>query len=419
MFTSKKRTRSFTIYAIIDQQSVFVGKTQGELEPVYYRHRRAENGYTSHYYYPPNSKKPKVYILEKMFGTFEKIEQHITAWIYIFQQEGYQVINPQRDLEPVDDLQDEVRLLTSKLWPSSMETFLTSVEYTWPRRESSANQTATPPMTDTAKRGKREKITLWATSEDKQSFRKYAKELRMTQSRTLQYLMSKVELEKEDPLFPNWDDDIFVRNLRKDYECKIEKRDEIIHKLQLTLGKYQEERDEKARKRRQCYELVKKAVTVFYKFYYSTAPIPLDVERGMYKEYIDQLPNRNQYQYPASSGASFVRMHAVLLGEGNAPARFVLGMDEHGQGIKLRFYPSDYFVGVNPGNARFAKRSSVWYLSWRKNGEVAELIVAFPMQIQPKYHNPMDKIEIMHAHAARLVAESVEIDNFIEKHKKY
>lgn len=79
MFTSKKRTRSFTIYAIIDQQSVFVGKTQGELEPVYYRHKRAENTYTSQYYYPPNSKEPGMYILEKRFGTFEKIQKHITA----------------------------------------------------------------------------------------------------------------------------------------------------------------------------------------------------------------------------------------------------------------------------------------------------------------------------------------------------
>lgn len=414
MYFSKKKTRQFLVYALIDGESVFIGKTQGNIEPVYYRHRRAENVYTSHYYYPPNSKEPKIYILEKKFVTFEEVEHHITAWIYIFLSEGYQVINSKNDLDQVNDLSNKLKTLINKLWPASFEFLLEDGKCNLPKSETAPRYTATTPGAHSSQQGKRQKITIWASLADRKRFIEYAKELKLTQSQTLHYMMSKVELEKEDPLFPNWDDDIFVRNLREGYECEIAKRDEIIHKLQLTLGKYKEERGREARKRRQSYELVKNAVTVLYKFCCSTAPIPLDVERGMHKKYIDQLSNKNQYQYPASSGASFVRMHAVLLGEGNAPARFVLGTDERGQGIKLRFYPSNYFVGVNPGNVQFAKRNSVWYLSWRKNGEVAELIAALPMQIQLKYHDPMDEIEIMHAHADRLVEESDKIDNLLK-----
>ena len=414
MYFSKKKTRQFLVYALIDGESVFIGKTQGNIEPVYYRHRRAENVHTSHYYYPPNSKEPKIYILEKEFVSFEAAEHHITAWIYIFLNKGYRVINSKNDLDQVNDLSIELKALIDKLRPDSLELLLRDIKCNLPKRKNTPCHTANTPRVHNLQQGKRQKITLWASPEDRKRFVQYAEELNLTQSQTLQYVMSKVELEKEDSLFPNWSNDIFIRNFRRGYEYEIAQRDKIIHKLQLSLQEYKDDKAKEAKKLKQCYETVKNAVTVFYRFCDSTAPISLDIERGMYREYIDQLPNRNHYQYPASSGASFVRMHAVLLGEGNAPARFVLGTDERGQGIKLRFYPSNYFVGVNPGNVQFAKRNSVWYLSWRKNGEVAELIAALPMQIQPKYHDPMDEIEIMHAHADRLVEESDKIDNLLK-----
>lgn len=419
MYSSKNRLRRFIVYALIDEESVFIGKTQGNIEPVYYRHRRAENVHTSHYYYPPNSREPKIYILEKGFVPFEEVEHHITAWICIFLNEGYQVINSENDLDQVKDLSIELKALIDKLRPASLGFLLRDGKCNLPKRETAPRHTTTTPRAQSSQQGKRQKITLWASPEDRKRFMQYAEELNLTQSQTLQYVMSKVELEKEDSLFPNWDDDIFIRNFRRAYEYEIAQRDKIIHKLQLSLQKYKEDKAKEAKKLKQCYEIVKNAATVFYRFCDSTAPISLDIERGMYVDYLAGLPNEDPYQYPASSGASFVRLHDCLIGEGNAPARFVLGIDENENRVKFRFYPSSYFVGVRPDNERFAKCSSVWYMAWRKTDEVAELIVAYPIQIRSKYHNPMDEVEIMHVHAVRLVTESMEIDNFIEKKKKY
>ena len=297
-------------------------------------------------------------------------------------------------------------VLINKLSPVFLNSFLQDRKYGIPKRETSSGHKTTPPTADGSTRGNREKITLWAAREEKKNFVEYATRLQLTQSQTLQYLMSKVELEKEDTLFPDWDNDVFVRNLRRGYEYEMVKRNEIIHKLQSSLREYKEEKVTQARKLRQCYELVQNAVTVLYRFCESTAPIPMDVERGMHADYLARLSNEDPYQYPASSGAAFVRMQACLLGEGNAPARFILGIDENGQKVKFRYYPSSYFVGVKPTNERFAKRSSVWLMEWRKDGKVAELIVALPMQIRPKYRNPMDPIEKMYAEVDKLIAQS-------------
>ena len=406
MYSRKKRIRHFVVYALIDEDSVFIGKTQGNIEPVYYRHRRAENAHTSHYYYPPNSKEPKIYILEKEFVAFEAVEHHITAWIYIFLNEGYQIINSKNDLDQVNDLSIELKSLIDKLRPASLEFLLRDRKCNLPKNESGSRHEPTTPGAHSSQHGTRQKITLWTSPEDKKRFLEYAAELNLTQSQTLQYMMSKVELEKEDSLFPNWNNDIFIRNFRRGYEYEIAQRDKIIHKLQLSLQEYKEDKAKEAKKLKQCYEMIKNAATVFYRFCDSTAPISLDIERGMHTDYLTRLSNRDLYQYPASSGASFVRLHACLLGEGNAPARFVLGIDENENTVKFRFYPSAYFIGVRPDNAKFAKRSSVWYMAWRKTDEVAELIVAYPMQIRPKYHNPMDQLEIMYAQIDLWIAES-------------
>ena len=155
-----------------------------------------------------------------------------------------------------------------------------------------------------------------------------------------------------------------------------------------------------------CHLLVKKSLTDFYGYFESTAPIPIGIEKEMYENYKDQFPNIAKYEYPKESGAKLIRMQALLIGKGPAPAQFILGMDQHGNKIKLRYYCSKYVVGIYPGNEYFSRRNSVWYMSWRMSGEVAELIVSLPMEIRPLYKNPMDEKEIMNRFFDQIVAEA-------------
>ena len=155
-----------------------------------------------------------------------------------------------------------------------------------------------------------------------------------------------------------------------------------------------EENTQQSKKLNQCCAIARKALFTFFDLFDSTAAIPLDIERGRYENYITSLPDEMVYTYPVHSGATLLRLQAVLIGDGTAPARFIFGVDQCGQLIRLRYYPSVYFFGIFPGNEQFSQRNSVWYMAWRMSKDVAELIVAYPLQIRTKYQNPMDINEV-------------------------
>lgn len=403
--------KQFSIYALIDQKTVFIGKTQGSLAPVYYRHRRADNPKTLQYYYPPNSKNPQIHILEKLYCESNTANAHIVAWIYIFLESGYEILNPSSDREQINILKDRTPILITKLRPISMEYFLQNTRYEMPPKRLLDSNSPIIQQTSSHRQTRREKITLWTRPEVKQRFIEYAKLLNMTQGQTLAYLVSKAQSERTSDLFLDGDSDIFVKNLRAGYQREIQELNEKIHELEVSLLLNNNQHKIGAKKLNQCYQIAQKAIATFYEKCESTALIPLDIYRGTYKNYVSRIQTDLCYAYPVSSGACLIHLHAFLLGEGYAPARFVLGVDDAGTHIKLRFYPSKYFVGVNPGNRRFSKRDSVWYVAWRRTTDVAELVAAFPMQIQPLYQDSMDQHEIINNWADRIFAQC-DADNF-------
>lgn len=409
MARKQKSIRIFKLYALIHRNTVFIGKTQGKIDSVYYRHRRAQNPYTTEYFYPPNSKNPEIHILETIRCNSSESYQHIVAWVRIFQDAGYQVINPRGTLEDADDLHPQTTELINALRPISLDVLLKETLYKKLDKHSPAPSTESSEAGQPEKRKTRRKITLWASSEEKEQFTSYAKSLGLTQTQTLQYLMRKVHLEKADPLFPAWDNDTFIHVLQESYRQEMESRDKEIHKLKATLRVYVEEKNNQAKKLNQCCAIARKALIESYSFFDSSAALPLNIERGRYKDYISNLPDDAKYAYPSCSGSSLLRLQAFLIGEGEAPPRFALGIDCHGRRIKLRYYPSTYFWGISPGDERFSQRNSVWYMAWRKTGDVAELVSSLPLQISAKYQNPMDDNEVFHVMIDKIIAENDEL----------
>ena len=405
MVAKQKGSQNFKIYALIDKKTVFIGKTKGEIGPVYYRHCRAQNVFTTNYYYPPNSKKPDMYILETINCRFSESYRHIVAWVHIFQKEGYQLINPPRTIEDANDLHPKTADLIKVLQPASINDLLKETLYSKANKSDLASVLVSSQKKQLKEKKKRTKITLWATPEEKERFVAYAKSLCLTQSQTLQYLISKVDLEKNDLLFPDWSDDVFIRILEEKYSREIEQHQKIIQQLK-SDARFAAEANELQSKKLNTYcSIAQKAAKDVLALFDSAASLPLEVEKGNYKDYVSKLPKNAYYTYPEYSGAALLRLQAVLLGEGNSPPRFILGTDQHGMRLQLRYYPRKYFFGIAPGNKRFSQRNSVWYMAWKKTGNVAELISAYPVQIKPKYQNPMDEHEIIHAFANQLVAE--------------
>ena len=406
MTTNRKGIKLFKIYALVHENNVFIGKTTGEIKSVFYQHRRAQNAYTAAYYHPRNSKNPEIHILEALSCNFLESYRHIVAWVHIFQEEGYHMINPRGTIDDANDLHTETLSIVNTIRPISLNKVLAETKYC---KQVKTTMTDLPPQREekiAPKKTKHKKITVWTTPEEKERFVAFAKSLELTQSQAIQYLISKTALENVDPLFPDWDNDIFTRTLKKFYEQKLAQLEDENFQLKTTQNLYREDKKAKSTKLDQCHNIVQRAVTDFFEYFDSATPIPIGIERAKYEDYMGNLPKDMRNEYPIHSGSTLIRLQALLLGKGTAPARFVLGITQHGHPIKLRVYPSKYFIGIMPGNERFSQRNSVWYVAWRMTGDVAELIAAYPLQIRPKYKNPMDSHEIFDDIINKFIAES-------------
>ena len=170
---ASRNANPYTIYALIHNQVVYVGKTKGNLDAVYYRHCRAENPYTSAYYYPRNSKTPSIHILKDQVFDSTDTDRYILAWAYIFRKRGYCVINTEYTPADPEDLQPEMRALIRMISPFSMEQFLKETEYIKQKKKAKTKKPS-------GRKQRREKITLWVTPEEKERFVAYAKSLGFT-----------------------------------------------------------------------------------------------------------------------------------------------------------------------------------------------------------------------------------------------
>lgn len=396
-----RNTNPHTIYALIHDHTVYIGKTKGKIDSVYYRHCRAENPYTASYYYPKNSKKPSIHILKEPFFDSANTDRHIVAWVYIFQRMGYRVLNTESVPEYPDDLQPEMAALIRKISPYSMDEYLQETQYVIQKENTKKAQPA-------GRNKRKEKLTLWVTPEEKECFLTYAKSLNFTQSEALQYLISKVELEKVDPFFPNWPDDIFTRNREKMYTSKFEALEQENLQLQAQIHSRNEEKKNESKLSTQCHIAAQKALVDYFNHFESAAVVPLDVARERYRDYVRRLPDDIVNEYPSGSGSTLMQLQAYLYGDG--VVRFILGIDQQGNYRKFRYYSNQYFYGISPGNERFSHRYSVWYVAWRESNGVADLVAAFPMQIRAIYQNPMDELEKMNHYINKAIIWSDEDD---------
>lgn len=394
---ANRNLNPYVIYALIHNQTAYIGKTKGKIDAVLYRHCRAENPYTAGYYYPKNSKNPSIHILKDSVFDSSEADRYIAACVYIFRKTGYRVMNTEYMPEDPDDLHPELKALVRMLYPFSLDQFLKETQYVKQKKKAKEKK---PP----GRKQRREKITLWVTSEEKERFVTYAKSLGFTQSETMQFLISKANLEKENVFVPNWFDDGFTRNREEMYTRKFDAQENEIHQLKSTIHCLSEEKKQESKKSKECHDAAQKALIDYYNYFESAAVVPLDVARGRYRDHIRSLPDDIVYDYPSGSGSTLIQLQAYLYGEG--VVRFILGIDQQGNYRKFRYYPNQYFYGISPGSERFSHRRSVWYVEWRESEGAADLVAAYPMQIRAIYQNPTDEREKLYRWVDQVLADT-------------
>ena len=298
------------------------------------------------------------------------------ALVHVFQQAGYKVLNGAKTIMRANDLHPKTKALVDELKKENIDELLsrtlvkkpTDADYSIPAEEPVKKEMAT------------EKLTVRLSPWEKERLIKFAAEMQLNQRQTVQYLISKCCF--KDDIFPAWEDDPYVRVLLKAYRDDNQRlKDENENlKEQLSPG-----RKNKLDRKEQQIQNIRSGVAVFFGMMQPNGKIPLEVERGLYKD----CPHTDQYHYPEKAGVYILRPTSNLCGKGRYPAIFILGLGDDGECLKFRFYPKSYFAGVNPKNEKFWLRGSVWLIGCEQVNDAAmDMTFAFPLDVRFRYNGP-------------------------------
>ena len=357
-----------TIFALIFGRNVYIGKTtSGRLSAVYRRHCRGEVIATKRF--TKKGGKPRLHLFHREEMEPYQAYRLVLVLVHMFQEAGYEILNGAKTIMRANDMHPETEALANELKKENVVELLVRTLVERPTAADFKLQTEEKVVREAAT----EKITVRATSCEKERFTKFAAEMNLNQRQTMQYLISKCQM--KDEIFPPWEDDPYVRTIIGAYREENQKLKNENEDLKEQLGAG---RNNALERKNQQLQLLKAGVKAFFEMMYPNSKVPLVIEQGYYKD----CPYTDKYQYPAETGVYILRPTDILYGKGRYPAIFILGAGVDDEHLKFRFYPKSYFAGINPKNEKFWLRGSVWLVGCEQaNDGAMDMIFAFPLDV--------------------------------------
>lgn len=380
---SKKWTR---IYALMRNRQVFVGRSSSvRLSAVVYSHCRGEHEQTQPYF-DLYQKRPDLYVLAEIEDASPITYRHWLAWIQAFESAGYKLLNREDVLEDSRDLHPETRQIYEQIMRIPLEMHLVvghctsfsaydSVPHTPSAEESSIP--ATNPHAAT------EKLSIRLSKQEKELISSFAKSMNLSLRDALQYAINRVMFCNDAALAA--DQGMYL--LRERYSQDVDKLKRKNLKLTNQLQKQHQETLAKQEIHSKKIQAIRTDIQKYLTYLEPNTRIPLHIEQSSYKDYMHDT--EIVYEYPSNEGFAVMRLHAILWGNSQA-VRFLVGVTDQGETIKLRYYPSNSFIGMFPTNEAFGLRGSCWLVGWEsKEEDVMQLFFCLPLSVRPKYDDPM------------------------------
>ena len=359
--------KTYTIFALVFGDTVYVGKTTSpRLSEIYRRHRRGAVKKTK--MFSAKGVRPTLHILERDDMPAFLAHRWVVAYTHSFLKADFEILNSAETVAQSKHLHPETKKLVDIIANSGLDSIL---QRSLAKKPTDADFCI---PNDPALRPASEKLTIRISKWEKDRLNNFSQKMHMTQRQTLQFLLSYYEQPKSD--FPPWEDDVYVRAMLgalREENAKLRKQNEN-YKNQLSANKNAANDPAKNQLAQLC-----SGISTFFSMMEPAHPIPLTLERAMYKNY----PNTPKYQYPKKAGIYLFRPHAILTGKGRYPAKFILGICNDGSLYKFRYYEKKYFAGIRPGNNTFMLRGSTWIIGCQEaNDGSMDLTFAFPLDIQ-------------------------------------
>lgn len=374
-----QKQKNYRIYAIIAEDKVCVGKTTAQrIEPILWRHQRGDISCTRDHF-RRGLCEPRIVVLEEIRADVHMAYRHTVAFIRIFADNGYRILNTPGMIEDAMDIHPMTQAILDDLTRTPLSEWLSRESHS---QAAPTPVTAPPSRTPAPPKGERvtDKLSIHVTPEEREKFLALTKDTGVTQRQCLMLMLENET--NDDPLNPDWSANEYVRLMLGVYKDQIAKLEAQIQVLEDKLRT----QDTNAGKTREKRDIARQQAICDYYAYYNSAcsgndPLP----QGRYRDYFSGIDPALRPKYPSTEDTFLFFPQAILMGKGRTPALFIIGQDAYHQQILLRYYSKPYWLGLRFTHSTFGRVGSRWLVKCARARDGAmDVVVALPLDIVPQ-----------------------------------
>ena len=348
--------KAYRIYALVLGEDFYIGKTASpRISAVYSRHRCGNVVATRDVM--DLEQAPSLYILEELNCTGAEAYQHVLAWICRFEEAHYATVNHPATSKHTEYLYPPAEALFKKLMLEPMDQILAR---TYVPKPSEANQKPSLIQTVLPTKNKTVQMNLRMLESDRRAFNRFCKKNRLKTREAMGLLLDQLTDEKTH-----------LNELLAEVKALRRENDHLKERVSLMKGEVLPKQEEKA----QGYlKFLQPAVRNYIDQIYPAKENEA-LPSFSYKQFRRQTGIH--CEYPKEEGFAVLAAEAMLWGRNHA--RFVIGRDQDGKWMKIRYYPKPLYMGAVIWDY---PRGTRWMLGCvRASDGAMEVASAFPLPL--------------------------------------
>lgn len=361
----------YMIYALRHptEAYIYVGKTSSPRLSAAYSDHICQRVDATSGFFDKAEERPELYLLSTVTGTRSLAYKYVLAWIWIFKDGGFGIINPDGTLRHAAALKPDTQAIVDQLREEPLEKILQRTHLEKP------TDGDRPPEQKIEPQGPLIQMNLRIAASDKALFSAFCKEHQLNQREGFSLLLDRTLAGGELHQLQ------LLEEIRKKNRKLTEENKKLRQKLAVASGA---ELPASVQRALALLPLQKEGIARYLEQILPEEGDGPPLKRSSYRKFMRRLSPEEAYVYPPEEGILILRLEAILWGNALHRACFLVGSDGQAR-YKLRYYPRTSYAGIGLDDTRYVRQDSRFILGCQRSKDGAmELVFAFPLPEAPK-----------------------------------
>lgn len=368
---SNNQSKIYMIYALRHptEAYVYIGKTSSpRLSAAYSDHICQRIDATSGFF-DKAEERPELYLLSTVTGTRSLAYKYVLAWIRIFKDGGFGLINPDGTLRHAAALKPDTQAIVDQLRQEPLEKILQRTHLEKP------TDGDRPPEQKIEPQGPLIQMNLRIAANDKALFSAFCKEHHLNQREGFSLLLDRALAGGAPHQLQ------LLEEIRKKNSKLTEENRKLQKKLAVASGA---ELPASVQRALALLPLQKEGIARYLEMILPEQMDGPPLKRSSYRKFMRRLSPEEAYAYPPEEGILILQLEAVLWGNAIHRACFLVGSDGQAR-YRLRYYPRTTYAGIGLDDTRYVRQDSRWLLGCLRSKDGAmDLFLALPLPDAPR-----------------------------------